>query len=521
MPKQQTDVLVDLIDRLTKAEKRYFRIYAQRNTPGGDALFIRLFEVISRRGDFDEQAILRNIPGIKRTQLPNLRSKLYREILSALRLQYSSQVAEMATRELLDFAQLLYRKGLYRQCLTALDKARSKASEYDLHLLELEILAFEKHVEQQHITRSIDSKAEELSKKSNELVDTVSKQAKLSNLSLQLYGHYLRMGHARNKGEVDRIEIFFTQNVPEYDEDEMSFFEKLYLYQSFVWLYQITQEFAKQYRYAQKWVDLFHDEPVYIKANVPLYLKGLHNLLNTLYLTLHIERFRKVLDILEGFNSDQRYSINENEESLCTMFRIMHRLNLHMMEGTFSQGVEWASKYQNTLEDNKYNWDIHRVMVLNYKLACVYFGAGDNARSIELLNTITNQFNPNLREDIQCFARILSLIAHFELGNDVLVSYQIKSVYRFLLKMKELNATHSEILKFLRRTPAMLPVEVKGEFIELKERLLEISRHQFERRSGLYLDIISWLESKIEDRPVQDIIREKFLASQSRLDKSA
>ncbi len=87
--------------------------------------------------------------------------------------------------------------------------------------------------------------------------------------------------------------------------------------------------------------------------------------------------------------------------------------------------------------------------------------------------------------------------------------------------MTMLNATHSEILKFLRRTPGMLPDEVKGEFIQLKERLLEISRHQFERRSGLYLDIISWLESKIEDRPVQDIIREKFLASEPRLDKSA
>jgi hypothetical protein len=34
--------------------------------------------------------------------------------------------------------------------------------------------------------------------------------------------------------------------------------------------------------------------------------------------------------------------------------------------------------------------------------------------------------------------------------------------------------------------------------------------HPFEKRAFLYLDIISWLESKIENRPVQAIIRQKF-----------
>ena len=57
----------------------------------------------------------------------------------------------------------------------------------------------------------------------------------------------------------------------------------------------------------------------------------------------------------------------------------------------------------------------------------------------------------------------------------------------------------------------MQPADVKGEFIALKERLLNVQSQQFERRSGLYLDIISWLESKIQNRPVQDIIHEKYL----------
>ena len=510
MPKQHSDVLLELIRSLTKAEKRHFKLYARRNASKADSLFIQLFEVIARRNKYDESVIVKAVPGIRRSQLPNLRSKLYREILVSLRLQYSGQETEIAVREMIDFAQLLYSKGLYRQSLNALDKAKSRAVEAHLHLLTLEITSFEKKIESQHITRSIDTRADELSLASAELAQIVAGETAFSNLSLKLYGLYLKMGHARSKHEEEFVKDFFVQNLPKYSEDDLSFFEKLYLYQSFVWLYQITQEFAKQYRYARKWVDLFSDAGPELQNNVPLYLKGMHNLLNALYLTFQYEKFNDGLAELESFADSFDLDLNDNESSLLTLFVYIHRLNVHFLDGSFSDGVTLAVELEEIVKSNYYNWDIHRLMVFNYKMACIHFGAGDNEKAIELLNEITNQVNPNLREDIQAFARILSLIAHFELGNDILVSYQIKSVYRFLLKMKELNATHKEILNFVRQTPKMQPSEVRQAFIALRKTLLEVQSHQFERRSGLYLDIISWLESKIQDRPVQDVIQEKF-----------
>ncbi|MBC7849752.1 MAG: hypothetical protein H7Y31_08450, partial [Chitinophagaceae bacterium] len=48
------------------------------------------------------------------------------------------------------------------------------------------------------------------------------------------------------------------------------------------------------------------------------------------------------------------------------------------------------------------------------------------------------------------------------------------------------------------------------------EKLLDIlkaqERNQFETRAFVYLDIISWLESKIGNVPVQTVIREKYRA---------
>ncbi len=510
MPKQQSDQLVLLIQSLTKAEKRHFKLYARRNASSADAFFIKLFEVIDKQKRYNEADIIKRVPGIKKSQLHNLRSKLYKEVLVSLRQLQRSQKIEITIRELVDFAQVLYTKGLYRQSLNMLEKAKVKALEVHLTALALEITTFEKHIESQHITRSIDTKAEELSQSSRSLAALVISETNFSNLSLQLYGLYLKMGHARSKKEETEVKEFFIQNLPKYDENAMSFYERLYLYQSFVWLYQISQEFAKQYRYARKWVDLFNEHPSVIQYNIPLYLKGLHNLLNSQYLTFQYDRFVESLHELSTFNADHKYQLNENDIGLQVMFTYVHRLNRHFLEGSFSAGVQWVDELDDVLKSGVYNWDLHRNMVFYYKLACIHFSAGDNARAIEYLNQIINQASPKLREDIQCFARILNLIAHYELGNDVLVSYQLKSVYRFLLKMEELNATIAEIFKFLRRTPNMTPDVVKDEFIALKERLLVVQNKRFEKRAGLYLDIISWLESKIENRPVQDVIAEKF-----------
>jgi hypothetical protein len=115
-----------------------------------------------------------------------------------------------------------------------------------------------------------------------------------------------------------------------------------------------------------------------------------------------------------------------------------------------------------------------------------------------------------LREDVQCFARILTLICHFELGNDFLVSYQLKSVYRFLIKMGDLQAVQKEILEFIRRTPAMYSKDIKSEFNQLRARLIRYQDDPYERRPFLYLDIIAWLDSKIYNKRIQQVIREKY-----------
>lgn len=77
-------------------------------------------------------------------------------------------------------------------------------------------------------------------------------------------------------------------------------------------------------------------------------------------------------------------------------------------------------------------------------------------------------------------------------------------------KMQNLSAVEEEIFAFLRRSFKLTPDKLKPAFEKLLQRIRKYEGNRFETRAFLYLDIISWLESKLEDVNVQDVIRKKF-----------
>ena len=511
MPKQQTDHLVQLVNSLTKSEKRHFRLWVNRNQPSNDIMFLQLFDFLDKQKKYDEKLILKKIPKIKKRQLSNLKAHLYKQLLLSLRLLHRQNNTDIEVRERIDYARVLYNKGLYRQSLEMLDKAKTLANSAHLDALFLEILEFEKHIEVQHITRSIDNRAEVLSKEALRVSQQAASRHMFSNLAIQLYGLYLKVGYVRSQKEYYFVKEFFQSNLPKYDIKKLSFFEKVYLFQSYSWYHFMIQDFLNYYKYAQKWVDAFHHQPEMIDLELPQYLKALHNLLNALYLAQHSKKFNKALLVLETFAEERYNKGSVNVDSLLYLFTYIHRINKHVLEGTFTEGLKWVPELSKRLEKNDYNWDSNRIMVFNYKIACLYFSCGDYNNAITYLNEIINQKNPDFREDIQCFSRILCLIAHFELRNDLLVEYQVKSVYRFLNKMEDLQQVQKEILKFIRKIPRLTEDNIKKEFVLLKETLVKVSKQPFEKRPFLYLDIISWLESHIEGVTPEKVIRRKAL----------
>jgi tetratricopeptide (TPR) repeat protein len=508
------DHLFQLINTLTKAEKRNFRLYVTRNQDSEDLKFIRLFDVLDKSKDYDESIIFKKVPEIKKEQLSNLKAHLYKQLLTSLRLLHKNKNADIDIRENIDYAKVLYNKGLYIQSLRILDKAKGLATYNHQILLLLEIIEFEKLIESRHITRSHEGRADELATEAQNTMNHILNTSLLSNASLQLYGLYLQMGHARNEEDLKKADEFLNQKLPYNSNDgtsKMGFFEKVYFYQCHVWHSYIAQNWKNYYRYAYKWVELFELEPIMKINDTSLYLKGVHNLLNALFMTLDHERLSKILNNTELYLKKHADSLDENTRTLAFHHIYSAKINKHFLEGSFTEGVALIPEIEEQLKEFARTLDEHRILIFYYKIACLYFGSGNYDKAIDYLNKIINLKTGSLRTDIQCFARMLQLICHYEKGHFALLEYLIKSVYRFLLKNGDMSGVMQEVLKFLKKSLFIKQKDLKEEFTELKARLETIAQNPFERRSFVYLDIIAWLESKVDGKTVEQVSKKKFL----------
>lgn len=359
--------------------------------------------------------------------------------------------------------------------------------------------------------QDIEHRAARLRDESNQLSRQIANLSYLSNLSLQMYGWYLRIGHVRNEQDAHMLREYFQAATQHVDPTHLSLYEQLYYYQACCWYHYALQDFIHYFRYAQKWVDVFTRHPAMLESDIALYLKGMNNLLNAHFYNNYYERYVSDLQKLEQVISQYQSQFDDNTVTSAFAYLYTARINKHFLEGTFTEGLRWVPEIIEGIEQFHERLDQHRIMVFYYKIACLYFGSGDNEQTIVYLNKIIHLKVGDLHSDLQCFARILHLIAHYELENYSLVEYLVKSVYHFIAKNKDLSQVMQEIIRFLRKNVYANPRELKQSFIELKDRLLQVSTNPYEKRSFLYLDIISWLESKISSKTVQEVIREKFL----------
>lgn len=509
MPKNQEDKLVNLISRLSKAEKRSFTLYVKRNGKDGETKFLRLFQLIAKYGTSEEAFVLKQIPSLKKSQISNLKANLFRQVLTCLRLIGRNKIVEIEIREQVDFARILYDKGMYKACLDVLDKAKKQALEYNYETLVLMILYFEKRIESQHVTGSMHPKAVVLADQSNSILNQIELTNLLSNASLLLYGRYLKHGYVKNEQEYNDLHVFLNETLPEYNEIELQFYQKLYLYQSYVWFYYMTQDFLNNYKYASKWINLFHENPVMKVSQITAYIKGYHNLLNALFMLGKRDRFNDEYNRFLTFDIYKKNNPSANEISLYILFKWTHFLNQIFLNANYQESKDLL-ELEELMISNTHGWDLNRQLGLYYKIGCVYFGIGDLDKCRHFLNMITNKSYPGFREDIQSFAKILNLIANFDLGNEELVISQLKSLYRFLSKMTDLGAVQMEIISFLRKTPNINKKELVPAFQSLKDKLIRIEKKPFEKRPFLYLDIISWLESKINQTTIKEEIQRKL-----------
>lgn len=500
IPNGPMDQLFALIKSLTKAEKRNFKLYATRSQSNENLKFIQLFDLIDKMKEYDESFFFKKLSGLTKPQLANLKRHLYKQILASLRLIHIPKNVEIQIREQLDYARILYNKGLYLQSLKLLERTKGMASSQHFNLLYLEIIEFQKLIEERHITRSrtVKGKVDALLEEATRTSEIINHSCELTNLKITIHGYYIRKGHIRSLEDREEVVDFFENHLAKVGLNNLSFFELVYLYQAYVWYYFILLDFENCFDFALKWVSLFNEQPNIKKEDPDLYLRGLHYVITSLYNLGREKEMKQFMLEFDDFSLSHTKTFNSISKTLLFLYGYNSKINHALLTKDYEAGIKLIPLIERNIQKYRSFLDSHRIMVFHYKIANLHLGAKNYNEALDHLVPIVQSNSGHLRVDIQGYARILQLLIHYDLKNFEFLDYLVPTTRRFLDKTEDLNTLQKMVLSFFSGMPKTSKSENKEAFHLFKEKMIEIQADPYEKRSFLYLDIMSWIDKHLE-----------------------
>lgn len=509
MPISKSNHVFKLVKSLSKAEKRNFRLFATRIQNRDELLFLRLFDLIDKQKSIDDELLIKQLGNIGKSSYSNLKRHLYAQIISSLRIVHKEKRANFKVREYLDYAYILYGKGLYLQALKILRLAKNKAIQHHLPYMQLILIEFEKIIESRHITRSGPSEASALIEQSSTLQNKVEHLIKLSNLRLLMHGKYLKEGHVGGKLEAQQVRDFYHQQIADIDVTALGAVEFLHYLQSRVWYNYILLDFQSCMKYAIQWVETLQKNPNLIEKDRDLLMRGFHYVLTSANHIKDKSTHKKYLHEFELFRKTNYSKFNTNSQILSFLYVHLARLDNINLNHDFKQADQIIARSLSRIKRYQYRLDDHRVMVFYFKFSWIYLVNGQTSKALHYLNIIVNNKLNRLRVDLQAYAKILHIICHYEIGNYDILPYLIRVYSQYLKSNQQENAFMSLSLNMFKRLESKGLLEHKSIFKEYLTQFEKLNRDPYDRRALSYLDISSWIQSKITGLPISEVLQKQ------------
>lgn len=497
--------LFQLIKAMSKSEKRYFTLDAQKSGRK-DARYLELFQAINDMESYDE-SILKNQFG---KTLPADKAYLYEAILRSMRDYRSANSYAASIKEMIMDAKYLYERGLYDQSEERLIAAQELADELGDQLSVIEL-----NKEHRRLVNFTKKKGYE--QKLLQLI--VNKEENLYNLKEEI--HYLDL--------LDRIVIEVRKNPHRLDTNAQealraqfselftasatvpnSIQGKLRFYQCMGLIYQLLGDKEQTYYYFKKVVECWDSSPKFKQEEFFRYILDVSNLLHVTFSDpMKAEKLPELLTKLEEEDPTHFHDRKALFQQI-TSYRLIYAINT----GDFHDVHRLVHRIDKGLK--QYNLAYNSEIVINFNVALLLFMAHEFASCKEWTDRIITKINSPIRRDIQYAVRIVNIIATLELNDFDEVELVIRNTARYLNKNKDENSDfNNNILKFSKDLHQSNLLQDKKGLKKFKDYLLGLRQRNIKVPLGIDELLLYWVESKIEQRTISSIIKSSLSRSSS------
>ncbi len=494
--RSKTD-LFHLIKSLSKSEKRYFTLDAQKSGRQASR-YLSLFRAISKQEEYDE-APLKTEFG---RSLPDDKARLYEAILRALRDYRAAQSRAARLKEMVLDARFLYERGLYDQAEERLAGAKALAGELDDCLALLDINKEERRLYNERARVREEERLDVLLREKDRAIEVLTEELHLLDWHDRLNLQLIRNTQGLDAERRERLRREFApllerQVLPESVQGRLRYF------QSLAYLHQLLGQSDKVYEAFQSVAGVWNQYPHYKEEEFSRYL---HDAFNRLAAVLsspeHVHETPELIKELErekGGNWQDRKVLFQRTAG----FRLVYYINYGKIADT--------DEILRPIEEGLEQFDLHpgAELTIRFNAAVLLLIAGQQADCVQWIDMLLERGKQSaVRQDIQNAARFIRLLALLQLEDFDAIENALRAAQRHFSRQPAgaIRDFSLQVIPYLRQWSAAPPGEERKVLLDLKEQVLQAQPAQ-PVPLGLDELLRAWIDSQVQRRPLLQTLR--------------
>lgn len=487
--------LYDLIQSMSKSEKRYFTLDAQKSGRRSSR-YLDLFKSINAMQDYEEEKLSRKYG----KSLPTDKHYLYEAILKSMRDYNSSKSRNARIKEMILDANNLYNRGLYAQSEERLDQAKGLAQELDDQLALLEISREQLNYVWTMKQRDYGAQIDQLLADKDEHIRHINEELKYLSIAYKIQVEKEKRHPAMRRKSAPDFAQHLLEGAPHFPETAHA--QRRFL-QSNALLSDLIGDIDRANTYYIKMVEWWDTYPNIKAEEYNRYLADVFNLLHASYSQKKYDQFEALLQRIKGEQPgsyhDQRLIFKQ-----MTNYQLLYHINLGVEEGyeqLLQQVEEGMAAY-------KLNPVSQLIMAFNITVLLLILEQPEQCQewSEKVL------FNYNRKVDSGQFrlsTLLINLLAAFNTDDIDRFDSALRAMRRAIQPQKETPmAFFKTCLLWLRKINALPPEGRRQALSEFKTALSSLKSEKTETVPlGMDDLVLNWVNSRLEGVALKDILR--------------
>lgn len=493
-----------LVNALSKAEKRYFKMYASLQQGSKD--YVTLFDL------FQKHHHVTNVKAAFKKIKPNASYEtsskhLYKVLTySLLHLRMEQGKNTSLVMQLMK-ANILFEKSLYEEGFSELRKIQSAAKAHEQYLIQLWAIRTELYyLSNLNFHAVTENQLVKKQMQIQESIKYISNIHKHNNLYELLRYRLVYKGHVRTAKQhaelndlvVTEMNIMSNSMAESFESHkthllfQANYFITVNDYKSALKTFHELNDLLEKHRF------LWEDEPL-------IYINTIEGILDSLHTIHQYDGMNYFFTRLNNLKKTTVY-LEVMVQRVIYIYKITALLN----NGNFTKALNLKAQFEDSLLKKADMLDTDKRAELLLYTALIYFVNNDMNKAHAYLSKVLLHSNQYYNLPVYQIFRLIHLLVHYELGNHDFVDHEIRSVKRKLyINQKKTYKIEKIVFSFLQ-TPLTSLKQGQETWQKFRDMFNAIENDKYEIQVLKKFDFAAWIEAKLCKKSFEKILKQKI-----------